>query len=185
MSSYSAWVCVDLLPGRTPAELFDKIRARPGFEREDTPLLARVDGNRVFILADFASQFAFDVVDLLTGLAARAIVAADFDEDGVQNRILGPDGQTVHAAEIAEEGGSLGASGQDTPASRRHAAALFAVDPAGLDEVSRTWAAEGSQPSVLGVPFLQWWDALDASWPDDYANGAIDLRAGIAGQPVD
>ncbi|WP_103939637.1 hypothetical protein [Thermomonospora echinospora] len=176
MSSFSGWAVVDLDEGRDPGEFVGVL-----CDACSDPLRVYVDGRRVFVLADFAPQFSAVVDGLVPHWARRAITAADYDEYGVENTVLGPEAQAVHVASISEE--IEGLPDADTPQTRRAAAELFGVRPEALDEVSATWAEEGPMPSCIGEPYLRWWAALGAAWPEDFGTRSFDPREKSAGTP--
>ncbi|MFC5748356.1 hypothetical protein [Actinomadura rugatobispora] len=167
MSSFSGWAVVDLKDGRDPGEFVRALAAA-----HDAALDVVVEGARVFVFADFGVTLSSAVEKLLPEWGARAIAASDFDEHGVTNEVLGPDGAAVHTASIDEEGGGL--PEDDTPESRRAAAALFGVEPSALDRVSATWSEGGAQPCVLGVPYLTWWTALGVPWPQPFESITVE-----------
>ncbi|GAA3738452.1 hypothetical protein HDA32_005304 [Spinactinospora alkalitolerans] len=172
MSSFSGWACFDLLPDQDSQHFLRKVRDLPALADEEAHVLVR--DRRVFLLFPRSPLPLTDAgAALVPGAAARAVVATDFDEYGVINEIIDSDGKTVHQAAIDEQ--DSGIPENDDSAARRRAAALFGVDRADLDEVSRTWDADGARPSVLGTPYLRWWDALGVPWPEDFADGAVPL----------
>ncbi|MFG2076321.1 hypothetical protein [Nonomuraea maritima] len=162
MSSYSGWAAVDLADGREAGAFVAALHAAGG---ESPGLRVAVEGRRVFVYAGLAPHLTATIAHVLPEWGSRAVTAADFDEFGVVNEVLGPDGKPVHVASIGEE---MPLPEDDTPHSRRAAAELFGADPAALDHVSATWAADGAMPSAPGVPYLKWWDALGVPWPADF-----------------
>lgn len=169
VSSFSGWAVIDLKDGRDPEEFTLALA-----DAHNSTLDVVSEGSRVFIFADFGVTLPSVVGDLLPAWGVRAITASDFDEHGVINEVLGPDGTTVHVASIDEKGDGLPSN--DTAESRRAAAALFGVKPSVLDEVSETWDEEGAEPSVLGVPYLRWWTALGAPWPHPFESTTVEPR---------
>ncbi|MFA1548927.1 hypothetical protein [Actinomadura chokoriensis] len=167
MSSFSGWAVIDLKDGRDPEEFALALAAA-----HQSAIDVATEGARVFVFADFGVTLSSAVGELLPEWGVRAIAASDFDEHGVINEVLGPDGAAVHIASIDEEGAGL--PDDDTADSRRAAAALFGVEPSVLDEVSETWSEEGAQPSVLGVPYLRWWTALGAPWPHPFESATVE-----------
>ncbi|MEV4004964.1 hypothetical protein [Actinomadura sp. NPDC049753] len=169
MSSFSGWAVIDLKDGRDPEEFALALATA-----HQSAVDVVTQGARVFVFADFGVTLSSVVEELLPEWGVRAIAASDFDEHGVVNEVLGPDGAAVHVASIDEEGDGL--PDNDTAESRRAAAALFGVEAPALDEVSETWSEEGAQPSVLGVPYLKWWTALGVPWPHPFESTTVDPR---------
>lgn len=167
MSSFSGWAVIDLKDGREPEEFALALAAA-----HQSALDIVIEGARVFVFADFGVTLSSAVEKLMPEWGARAITASDFDEHGVINEVLGPDGTAAHVASIEEEGEGL--PDNDTVESRRAAAALFGVEPSALDEVAETWSEEGARPSVLGVPYLRWWTALGAPWPHPFESTTVE-----------
>jgi hypothetical protein len=178
MSSFSGRACVEL-QDRENADGFLAAVAED-LDMDGRPLLALVEGDRVYILADLAPRLALTVSALAPTWARRGITAADFDEYGVIHEVIGPDGKPVHVASIDAENEDPTLPDGDTPEARRAAAELFGVDPASLDEVSATWRPEGARPSAPGGPYLTWWNALGAPWPADFGERATDLSKCVA-----
>ncbi|PZG20506.1 hypothetical protein [Nonomuraea aridisoli] len=174
MSSFSCWAGVDVADGHSPEAFVAALRAASDEFLDGTPVRVAVVGRRVFVHADFAPHFTATIADLVAAWGNRAITAADFDEYGVVNEVLGPNGKAVHVASISEHEAPL--PDGDTPRTRRAAAELFGVDPAVLDEVSATWAVDGAMPSCPGEPYLKWWEALGAPWPDDFGERSFDAQ---------
>jgi hypothetical protein len=172
MSSFSGWACVDLKTGQDSDGFLAALAE--DIEMDGRPLLTLVEGGRVYVLADFTPHLSATISNLVPVWAERAITAADFDEYGVVNEVIGPDGKSVHVASIDEQNEEPKLPDDDTSETRRAAAELFGVDPAPLDDVSATWSLNGAQPSTLGEPYLAWWNALGAPWPADFGEHATD-----------
>lgn len=177
MSSFSGWAVVDLEDGRDPGEFVGAL-----CDACVDTLRVYGDGRRVFVHADFAPQFPDVVAGLVPEWGRRAITASDYDEHGVLNAVLGPQAQTVHLATISGSDEEWFPD-NDTPQTRRAAAELFGVEPSALDEVSATWAQEGAMPGCVGEPYLRWWAALGAPWPEDFGARSFDPRETAAGIP--
>ncbi|MBA9001800.1 hypothetical protein [Thermomonospora cellulosilytica] len=159
MSSFSGWAVVDLSDGRDPGEFVGAL-----CESCKDTLRVMAEGRRVYVYADYAPDFPSTMARLVPHWADRAITAADYDEFGVLNEVLGPDAESVHLASITEDSAAP-LPANDTPETRRAAAVLFDADPALLDEVSATWSKDGALPGCLGEPYLRWWAALGAPGP--------------------
>ncbi len=166
VSSFSGWACFDLLPGYSAEGLVARLRGLRELADSTDTAVAMIQGDRIFVYAEFSPQLIMAMPRLVAGVARRAVAAADWDDDGVENVVFGPDGTAVHRASIGLEDEI---ERDDTQESRWRAAELFGVDPSRLGEVSAAWAARGPQAGTLGEPYLRWWDALGVSWPDDMA----------------
>jgi hypothetical protein len=167
MSSFSGWAVIDLADGQDADGFIAALCAS-----QDEELWVLVEDRRVFVFADHLSAFVYTVKELLPTWGTRAITAEDWDEHGVTNRVLGPDGKVVHNASIDESD----EVDNDTPEARRAAAELFGSSVAAIEDVSSTWAVNGAMPWFLGEPYLQWWAALGAPWPTDFGKRAINPR---------
>ncbi len=98
MSSFSGWAVVDLSDGRDPGEFVGAL-----CESCKDTLRVMAEGRRVYVYADYAPDFPSTMARLVPHWADRAITAADYDEFGVLNEVLGPDAESVHLASITED----------------------------------------------------------------------------------